>query len=359
MDINVLRDKISKANKAYRLGKPFLSDYEYDLLIDTLTEVSPHDPILSQIGFIDGNDERMEDLPVEMNSMNKVKTVEELKKWMVSKGIPEDTALIETPKYDGASLCVKEAQRRAWTRGNGIQGQRSDEHLKVLTNGATPKVPDTLISFGEAICSKKAFKKHEDVFVNPRNMISGKLNAGFGSKGWSEEVLGDSEYIRYGLNLETADKDKQLEICNKLNCVKVPYKIVTLKDVTADTMKALFDEWGKDYTLDGIIIEVNDAKLRQSLGRETGSGNPCYARAYKGNFEEIKETTVVEVEWNVSKQGYLKPVGIVEPVSLDGATVTRITLFNAAYVQNMKIHKGVKILCKRSGGVIPYIIKVL
>ena len=356
--MDILRNKIIEANKAYRLGSPIMTDYEYDALVDALTEINPHDPVLLAIGFIDANDPRKELLPMEMASMNKVKTPEQLEKWMEAKGISKKTLLCLTPKYDGASLCVIEALRRAWTRGDGIYGRRSDDHLHFLTDGVKPKVPDSLITFGEAICSKPAFKDYADDFVNPRNMIAGKLNADKGAKGWNEEILSDSDYIRYGTNLETSNKDKQLEVCNKLNKVKVPFVLTTIDKLTADYLKSLFDEWGKDYTLDGIIVEVNDAKLRQSLGRETNT-NPAFARAYKGNFEEIKETALNNaIECNVSKKGLLKPVGLVDPIMLDGAKVSRVTLFNYAFVESMGLGKGAVIKMKRSGQVIPFVISV-
>jgi DNA ligase (NAD+) len=350
-----LRNKIIEANKAYRTGNAIMSDYEYDLLIDELKELNPHDDLLLATGFIDESDERKQPLPIEMASMNKVKTYEELKKWMILKGIPMDTLLILTPKYDGLSLCVKELKAQAWTRGNGILGQRSDEHYKLLNKkGINPKLPSELISFGEVILSRKKWSEYEEDYVNPRNMVSGLLNSKT-----AEDALEDCDYIRYGLNIEVSDKDKQLDVCNKLNTVQVPYFTTTI-DVLSDAfLKAKYEEWKKDYEIDGIIVEVNDAKLRQSLGRETSTQNPCYARAYKGSFEEVKETTITQLDWQVSKHGLLKPVATVAPVKLDGATVKRCTLYNAKTVKALGLGVGAKILIKRSGQVIPFVVSVV
>jgi DNA ligase (NAD+) len=353
--IKELENLIEKANIAYRTGNAIISDYEYDLLMDELKELNPHNNLLINTGFIDDADDRKQPLPMEMASMNKVKTYAELTKWMELKGIPKDTDLVLTPKYDGLSLCVIEAKGHAWTRGNGILGQRSDAHFKLLNKkGKNPAIPETIISFGEVILSRKKFKNYEEDYVNPRNMVSGLLNSKT-----PEDPLEDCDYIRYGVNTSASDKNIQLEVCNKLNTIQVPYKIVKITEVSEDYLKGLYEEWKQDYEIDGIILEVNDAKLRQALGRETSTQNPCYARAFKGSFEEVKETTIVQLDWQVSKHGLLKPVATVAPVKLDGATVKRCTLYNAKTVKALGLGVGAKILIKRSGQVIPFVVSVI
>lgn len=351
MNLQQLRAKIIHANKAYRAGQPVISDYEFDLLMDELAERDPHDDLIFQVGLVDESTSRKEKLPIEMASMSKVKTVEELKKWMELKEIPSYASLILTPKYDGASLCVREFSRQAWTRGNGLVGQKSDLHLKSL-DGAKSKNPD-LITVGEAILPTNNWDTWAEVYANPRNMVSGQLNSDIPGT-----ELDDCVYMRYGTNLDLMDKDEQLKICNELNSIKVPYIITSIGKISEELFKKLFEKWKKDFQLDGIIVEVNDGHLRHGLGRER-NGNPAYARAYKGNFEEVKETIVEEIEWNVSKQGYLKPVGHVRKVNLDGANVTNVTLFNAKFVKDMNIGKGAKILIKRSGQVIPFVVSVI
>ena len=115
----------------------------------------------------------------------------------------------------------------------------------------------------------------------------------------------------------------------------------------------------KEFELDGLIIEVDDEVLRTKLGRETSSNNPCYARAYKGAFEQIKETTVIGITWNISKQGLLKPVLHVTPIELDGVTVSNVTGNNAKFVMDNGLGIGAKVKIKRSGMVIPLIIEVI
>lgn len=357
-----LKNLIRLANRAYRLGEPIMEDPEYDALEAELVDL---EPIYIPEPFLEDIDERKEKLPYIMASLNKVKTLEDIKKWVNSKGIPTTTEYILTPKYDGMSLCVKEKAQQAWTGGqDGIHGRKSHEHFKIINRNCLAIPNEGLKTIGEVIMAKSVFKaKYIDSdFImsngkkpaNARNFVGGLLN-----KDEPSEILKDTLYIRYSTNLTNLSKVEQLNICNTLNEIVVPYHVNTIGELTEEYLKQLFFEWREDFDIDGIVIDINDAVLRNKLGRETSTENPCFARAYKGNFEEVKETILDNIEWTVSKQGFLQPVGIVRPVNLDGATVSRVTLFNAAYVKHMKIRSGVKILIKRSGAVIPYLVKVL
>ena len=108
-----------------------MSDAEYDALLDELDKLTDgKDELLTKIGFEVDDDDRKEELPVPMYSMNKVKTDAEIARWAKLKDIPEDTLMVVTPKYDGLSLCARDKDGDAWTRGNGIIGQRSNLHFK-------------------------------------------------------------------------------------------------------------------------------------------------------------------------------------------------------------------------------------
>ena len=142
--------------------------------------------------------------------------------------------------------------------------------------------------------------------------------------------------------------------------VKVNYHLFIAKDITEELLVELFKRWSTDYEIDGIILEVNDLNLQESLGRETSSNNPCYARAFKhDSFEQKAEATVLGISWNISKHGLLKPVLHITPIKLDGVTVSNVTGNNAKFVKDMGLGIGAKVVVKRSGMVIPLIVEVL
>ena len=350
-----LQEQITKANDAYRTGSAIITDDAYDKLVDDYTLEFGEDDFINKIGVVLTGD-RMQTLPIPMGSMNKIKTIEEYRAWLKSKGIPGDAILVATGKYDGLSLVVDEENTKdAWTRGDGVTGQYSKDHLAKIGNTV---INAPVYTFGEAIMKRATFEaKYAADFANGRNFVSGLLNSGTIRK-----ALLDVEYVRYGIVLKDGrkpDKIKQLELCNKLNTVQVPFKTYKASEVTTEILTDLFFEWSKEFELDGIIIEVNDATLRESLGLETSKPNPAYARAFKGDFEEVKETTYKGMTWNVSKNGKLAPVLQVEPVNCDGANVSNVTLCNARMVQDLGIIPGSRFTIKRSGMVIPKIVEVL
>lgn len=355
--ITELVEKITKANEAYRLGAPIISDREYDILVDELWEIDPHNPILSKIGLTVKDESRKRGLPVDMTSMNKVKSLQEIEDWFRLKQIPTDQELVITPKYDGLSLCVDEVKSQATTRGDGTIGQDCDIHYQLLKNKLNTS--EFNFTWGEVIMPKSVFMdKYSKDYANPRNLVAGLLN--------SKEAttpLGDSVYIKYGGQLKTEDVEFKSDILEKLNSgqeTKVPFKILKIEEVTEELLFNLFKEWSIDFEIDGLILELNSLRLQDELGRETSSNNPCWARAFKSpNFEQSAKSEVISISWNISKQGYLKPTLHIKPVKLDGVTVSNVTGNNARFVKDMGLGVGSKVVVKRSGMVIPIIVDVL
>ena len=132
--IEQLVDKIIKANDSYRTGNPIISDSEYDIMIDELCLLDPDNDILNIVGHKVQDESRKSKLPIDMASMNKVKTIDDIMDWTRLKRINTEHTVVITPKYDGVSLCVNEITGEAWSRGDGIFGQKSDEHYKLIGN---------------------------------------------------------------------------------------------------------------------------------------------------------------------------------------------------------------------------------
>lgn len=368
--IEQLVEKIIEANTAYRLGKPIMSDAKYDILVDELRQLDPSNDLLDIVGHEIQDESRKRKLPIPMASMNKVKALSEIMDWSRLKGINPNQTVVITPKYDGLSLCVNELTGEAWTRGDGEFGQKSDDHYKLIGNHLYSNPTgefDTFspipfsYTFGEVMMPKKVFiDKYSQDFVNPRNLVAGLLNSPDPREG-----LKDTVYIKYGSVLK---KDFQglcttkSEILKELNIgqeIKVPFEVISIKDLTHEHLSELFKSWSQDFEIDGLILEVDYLETQEQLGRETSSNNPCYARAYKSpDFEQVGDTEIIGITWNISKQGYLKPTLHVTPIKLDGVTISNVTGNNARFVKDMGLGIGAKVKIKRSGMVIPIIYEV-
>ena len=356
--IEQLKEQIIKANDAYRLGKPIISDAKYDQLVEELALLSPNDELLTKVGHVVADESRKSKLPIEMASMNKIKSMEDIEDWCRLKGISKSEYVIITPKFDGLSLCVNETTSEAWTRGDGEYGQKSNEHYALIQNHLNLDEQSFSFTYGEVMMPKQVFvDKYSVDFANPRNLVAGLLN----SKTVSDS-LKDCQYIKYGAVCNKNFLTKQ-ELLNELNIgqnVKVQYHICKISDLDEDLLVQLFHQYSTDYEIDGLIIELNDLNLQKQLGRETSSNNPVWARAFKHpSFEQSAETEIIGISWNISKQGYLKPTLHINPVKLDGVTVSNVTGNNARFVKDLGIGVGAKVVVKRSGMVIPIIADVI
>jgi len=356
--INELKDKIKKANDSYRVGNSIISDSEYDKLVEELSLISPDDELLTKVGHVVTDESRKSKLPIEMASMNKIKSMDDINDWCRLKGISKSEVVIITPKFDGLSLCVDEKTNESWTRGDGEFGQKSDEHYKLIQNHLNLDEYSFIYTYGEVMIPKKVFiEKFSVDFANPRNLVAGLLN----SKTISDS-LKDCQYIKYGAFTNKSFNTKE-EIINELNSgqeSKVEYHICKISDLTEDLLIGLFQKFSTEYEIDGLIIEINDLTLQDNLGRETSSNNPVWARAFKHpSFEQSAETDIIGISWNISKQGLLKPILHINPVKLDGVTVSNVTGNNARFVKDLGLGVGAKVVVKRSGMVIPIIADVI
>jgi len=359
MMINELVEKIKIANEKYRIGEPIMSDSQFDKLVEQLKSLDPKNQILKTIGHQIKDENRKSRLPIEMASMNKIKSIEDIEDWCRLKGISKSENVIITPKFDGLSLCVCETTQEAWTRGDGEFGQKSNEHYKLIGNHLINSTKDEY-TYGEVIMSKSTFlQKYSAEFANPRNLVAGLLN----SKD-PQDSLKDCSYIKYGsISKNSSNYQTKQQLLDSLNLnqeIKVDYHICKISDVTEDLLISLFHKFGTKYEIDGLIIEINDINSQNNLGRETSSNNPIWGRAFKHpSFEQSAQTEIIDISWNISKQGYLKPTLHINPVRLDGVTVSNVTGNNARFVKDMGIGIGAKVLVKRSGMVIPIISEVI
>ena len=338
------------------LFRSIISDFEYDNLISELSLIDPDNEILNEVGIV-VSDERKSRLPIIMASMNKEKSIDDVIKWARLKSISLDELVILTPKYDGLSLCVDETNQNCWTRGDGTFGQKSDEHYKLvqnkLKNGQNFKYTN-----GEIIMKKETFlQKYSNDFANPRNLVAGLMNSKT-----IQNSLSDCFYIKYGAetNKIFQTKEEILEELNKNQTIQVPFLVTKISDLNEEIMLSLFKEWSKEFEIDGIIIEINSLQRQLEIGRDDSTNNPKFAVAFKSqSFEQTIETEIIQIDWNVSKNGSLKPVARLRPVKLDGVTISNVTCNNARYVKDLGLGTGAIVRIVRSGMVIPKIIDVI
>lgn len=364
--IDTLLENIKKHNAAYRIGKPLVSDSEYDAEVEKLRQLAPNHEWFQHIEPVNVSSDRKVPLPIPMKSLNKVKSVPELLAWYKQFAINEGENVVITPKFDGLSLLHNEDTGQSYSRGGAEnEGQNCTEHAKMA--GIKLDNRDFYYTYGEFVFSCKNWEKYfagkrsEDgaIYKSPRNTAAGLL-----MRDTPSQLLKHVDFVRYGTDEHSLSNFKTYHelytnLCNvfqqdKLCCVVSP------KCLTEELLLGLFQKWCKEYYIDGLVIYINDLSLWEKIGRHSTTGNPLYAIAYKHpDFTEAFETTVKSINWKVSKSGALKPVVNIDAVDTGDCQMENPTGYNAAYIGDMQLAPGAKILVTRSGGVIPKILQTL
>ena len=339
---------INQANEVYRNSdKLLMSDAEYDLLIDKLKEIDPKNKLLSKIGAEVHSKEKVK-LPFYMGSMDKIKpNTGELQKW--SKKFKGDYILSD--KLDGTSalLVIREdGKNMLFTRGDGTYGT---DISSMLTNiNGIPNIKENLVIRGELLIPKSKYEKFSSKYSNSRAMINGLVN----KKSIKKNELNLIDFVAYELVSPWSKISNQFKVLEKFKFNLVTYKKTNTisEDILSEYLKNRKEN--SNYDIDGIIVVDDNSHTRNK------SKNPAYGFAYKDILEDqIAETEVLFVEWNVSKDGYIKPRIHLKPVVVGGITIKHVTGNNAKFIKENGIGKGTKIKIIRSGDVIPKIHEVL
>lgn len=339
-------------NREYRKGNSLISDAKYDALLEELLSLEPNHPLLHKAIIDETPTERKGTLPIPMPSLRKVKSVDALKSWAKNfKGIKD---VVITPKLDGLSI-ESNGKGLSWSRGDGFIGQRCDAQCSIIKD----TLKDSHYTRGEMIIINSVWEKEKDkAFAgkkHPRNTVGGLVTGDY-KEGLPYHLM---TYMAYDLFLDGKElsKAEQLNILNStVNKKAMPYVTTKLDGLTEENLHQFFEMWQKIFPVDGLVIEVNEAKFRKG---EESDGTPSYAVAYKHpSFSENGVTTIKEVSRNINRWGVVSPIIEVEPIELSGATISRVSGVNMAYTHALKMYSGEEVTLVRSGEVIPKIVAI-
>ena len=338
-----LSEMILEANRTYyTLSKPLLSDNQYDILKEYIETKYPANVAITQVGAPVTRSKV--ELPYEMASMDKIKPdTSALSDWVKQYKGP----YVLSCKLDGVSgmYSTEGDTPKLYTRGDGKVGQDVSHLIKTL------KLPNHKghVVRGEFIILKDVFnKKYRDKFANPRNLVSGIVNAKS-----IDEKTHDIHFVAYEVIRPVYKSSDQMRLLQELGHEVVLNRSVPL--LSNALLSETLVEWRTkyDYEIDGVIVCDDHIHPR-------GSGNPRHAFAFKMVLsDQVAEAKVVDVVWAASKDGYLKPRVRIEPIHIGGVTIEYATGFNGKFIEDNKIGVGAVITMIRSGDVIPYIKSVV
>ena len=360
-----LVELLNKAGRAYyQEDREIISNYEYDKLYDELEALEEETGItLAGSPTVSVGYEAVNALPKEthetpMLSLDKTKEIEVLKNFVGN----QKTVL--SWKMDGLTIVLTYQDgklKKAVTRGNGIVGEVITNNAKVFKNVPLQiAYQGELILRGEAIISYSDFEKInkqiEDVdakYKNPRNLCSGSVRQ------LNNEITAKRNVYFYAFSLVRAEgvdfnnsRACQFEWLKTQGFDIVEYRMVDSKNLE-ETIQYFSDKIStNDFPSDGLVALYDDIAYGDSLGSTAKFPRNAFAFKWK---DEIRETTLQEIEWSPSRTGLINPVAIFEPVELEGTTVSRASVHNISILKELKLGIGDRIEVYKANMIIPQI----
>lgn len=360
-----LVEKLREASMAYYAqDKEIMSNFEYDKLYDELAKLEQETGmVLTGSPTISVGYEAVDELPKEahespMLSLGKTKDREELKDWL------GDKAGVLSWKLDGLTIVLTYQGGelvKAVTRGNGEVGEVITNNARVFKNiPLRIRYQGELILRGEAVITYQDFEKInsriDDVdakYKNPRNLCSGSVRQ------LNNQITAERNVRFYAFALVKADgvdfensREKQFVFLHEQGFDVVQY----LKVNAGNIIDAIADYETRVQTYevpsDGLVLTYDDIAYGRSLGRTAKF--PRDSIAFKW-ADEVRETTLKEIEWSASRTGLINPVAIFEPVELEGTTVSRASVHNISILKNLKLGIGDRITVYKANMIIPQI----
>lgn len=333
----------------YNTQEELVPDEIYDVLRDVLQQRDKNNPFLEEVGAPISKDKVA--LPYPMASLDKIKPdTDALKKWIKKYTGP----YVISDKLDGVSGLLfndENGKLSLYTRGDGQRGQNITYLINYVINREPfNRLPHNVAVRGELIISKNNFKKINQDFKNARNAVAGLVN----SKNYSIDVARLTDFVAYSVINPRYKKTDEMKKLKEWGFIVSEFRITKNLD-NQDLSEYLVKRRDTSkYEIDGLVV-VDSSKVYKVT-----NNNPDYSFAFKKVLtDQVTEATVLDVEWNVSKHGYLKPRVRIEPVTLVGVEITYATAFNAKYVVDNNLGPGAIIKLVRSGDVIPHILEVL
>ena len=267
-------------------------------------------------------------------------------------------------KMDGLTIVLTYDHgelEKAVTRGNGAVGEVVTNNARVFRN-VPLKIPfqGRLILRGEAIIRYSDFQRInqsiEDVdarYKNPRNLCSGSVRQ------LNNQVTAERNVYFYAFSLVSAQdvdmhnsREFQMEWMKNQGFDVVEYKIVTAGnlDEAMDAFAAAIET--NDFPSDGLVALYDDIAYGDSLGSTAKFPRNSFAFKWA---DEIRETTLREIEWSPSRTGLINPIAVFDPVELEGTTVSRASVHNVSILKELELGIGDTIQVYKANMIIPQI----
>ena len=365
--MNRMRELVSILNQAsrayYQESREIMTNQQYDDLYDELSALEEETGVVMassptvNVGYEVLSDLVKETHPERMLSLDKTKDQDQLVSWL------GDQRGVLSWKLDGLTIVLTYRGVRLYkavTRGNGQVGEVVTNNAKTFINlPLSIDFKGELVLRGEAVISYEDFEKinrniadESSKYKNPRNLCSGSVRQ------LNNQITAQRRVRFFAFSLVSAEgetfgtRHEQFEWLEKRGFQVVEYSMVEASGLKDELLSFERRIEKNPIPSDGLVLVYDDIEYGRSLGAT--SKFPRDSIAFKWR-DELKETTLREIEWSASRTGLINPIAIFEPVELEGTTVSRASVHNVSVMRELKLGVGDRISVYKANMIIPQI----
>jgi DNA ligase (NAD+) len=340
------------ADRYYNYNETPVSDQLFDYIREFYEKnFNKGNTVIIGAPILKGTQNEKVTLPYFLGSLDKIKpSMNTFNKWIGQYPGP----YVVSYKLDGLSalLYKKNNKITLYTRGDGVKGRDISNILKhINTNTNTDKLVNGDAIRGELVMSKVNFKTIEKIMANARNAVGGIITKA------DPTMLKLVDFVPYWVLSPELKQTEQMKYIEKKNFNTGSVEYVVKNKITTDELSTMLLHARKNYKyeIDGLVV-IDSSKYYPIIP----NSNPEFGFAFKQILtDQLAETTVIDVIWEISKDMYMKPKIKVDTIELLGSEITYATAFNAKYIVDNNIGPGTKVKILKSGDVIPYIQEIL
>ncbi len=381
--IEELRSQLNKHNILYyQQDSPQTSDAEYDAMMRELMALETQHPSFAsrdspaqRIGAPPSKGFATITHKQQMLSLANAFNQEEFVAWneRVAKLLTNKLEFVCELKYDGLAVSMTYENGnlvKGATRGDGKKGEDVTNNLKTVNHlplNLSGGYPSILEVRGEVVFPISDFNEFNvnrssdglTPYANPRNAAAGALR----QIDPSETAKRPLDIFIYGIGHvnDQIPPQTQYELLDYLSALG--FNINEHNDLVDSPSKVIdyylnFLEMREDldYICDGVVVKVNRLDYQRHLGQI--GREPRWAIAFKFPSEQ-KETTLINIKFNVGRTGSINPYAVLDPVQIGGATIKQATLHNEDYIRTKDLRIGDTVIIERAGEVIPQVIRAI
>lgn len=376
LELKELRNLLDKADAAYYhpgQNHTLISDYEYDLLKETLRKACPEDPRLSRVGFVKDDREKIAH-PFPMGSLDNIDGGIQGIDQYIDKidnvaGRLKLHEFVLSHKIDGSSIRASYKQGKlveVVTRGNGIEGTNITSNGRMFKDLPLELSEQIDIDIrGEAVLYRADFDeitKNDEDKSNPRNVGNGIIGRDDGLNCDKIRFIAFDCYgDMVGPEARCSTLSDKYRYMKSLGFIVVDHKLLYgIEQFTKYANMVLEQRSELPYDIDGVVMVVNSLEVQEKYNSIPTNNRlrPKYARAIK--FPHLSNTTIVQdIILSVGHTGAIVPTAVLEKVRIGGVYVTHALLNNWDEISRLNVGIGSKVKVVLAGDIIPKVVEAI